>query len=343
MRRIVLLVFVAACLRAGAADAQQVYAGVLLEYLTGDADAAVAKLGTLDRGEILAGLKAFDTTRSRLVLPGAAALHTEAALRAQLEGVFGVNFHLQIATAIVEFGEHGKLKSNTPLAINPAYAAPVSNDFRTLWYCTVIGVLLNATRLKTADAYLNHALALVPANAEIRFLAGVEKEMRASPRTSGLSAGDRRDALKAAEAHYRFVLTARPDRLEARLRLGRILQQRHELTDARALLTPLTTVADNRIAYLALLFLGGIEDATRNPDAALAAYDAAVARMPTAQTARLAASELRHRKGDRHGAADAVPAAIGDGNAFDPWWAYIFGEYWRADMMLAALRKLRRA
>jgi tetratricopeptide (TPR) repeat protein len=194
-----------------------------------------------------------------------------------------------------------------------------------------------------AEGYLRHALTLFPENAEIRLLAGIGREMRASPRTSGLSSGDRRDALKAAEGHYRFVVTKQPDRLEARLRLGRVLQQRNELTEARALLTPLVTVADDRIAYLAQLFLGGIEDATRHPDAALAAYDRAAVRVPFAQTARLAASELRHRRGDRQAAADAVPAAAGAMNTFDPWWVYIFGEFWRADLLLDALRKLRRA
>jgi tetratricopeptide (TPR) repeat protein len=341
MRPIAALLLLAFCLRADAARAQQEYAGILLEYLTGDADAAVQKVQRLDREEILAGFNAFSTTRSRLVLSGAAALHTEAALRSRQDGTLYV-FHLDVATAIVEFGEAVKLKPNTSLSIKPSYAAPVSNDFRILWYCTVIEVLMDTTRLGRAEAYLVHALALFPANTEIQFLAGVGKEMRASPRTSGLSAGDRRDALKAAEAHYRFVLTARPDRLEARLRLGRILQQRNELTAARALLTPLATIGDDRTVYLALLFLGGIEDATRHPDAALAAYDTAAARLPTAQTARLAASELRHRRGERGAAADAIPAAAGDGNTFDPWWTYIFGEYWRADLLLDALRKMRR-
>ena len=352
MRRIVLLVFAAACLRADAAAAQQVYAGVLLQYLTGDADAAVAKVLALDRDEILAGLDAFNTTRSRPVLAGAAALHTEAALRVRLGVKRGPffdaevdlqTFQLQVATAIVEFGEHTRLKSNTPFSIAPAHAAPVSDDFRSLWYCAVVQVLQDSTKLSLAGKYLDRALALFPANAEIQILAGVGQEMRGSPRTWALSSGDRRDALKSAEAHYRRAVALNPDRLEARLRLGRILQQRAELTEVRALLAPLTGSKDDRIAYLAQLFMGGIEDATRHPDAALAAYDAAAARVPSAQTARLAASELRHRKGERQSAADAIPAAAGPDNGFDPWWVYIFGEFWRADVLLDAIRKLRRA
>jgi tetratricopeptide (TPR) repeat protein len=330
------------CVRADAALAQQAYAGVLLEYLTGDADAAVEKVRKLDRSEILAGLYAFNTTRSRMVLPGAAALHTEAALRQSLAGTPGTVFDLQIATALVEFGEGVKLKSNSQYSIKPVAAAPVSAEFRRLWYCAVIEVLLDNGKAQFADAYLGHAQALFPANAEIQLLAGISEEMRASPRISNLSAGDRRDESKRAEAHYRRVLAINPDRLEARLRLGRVLQQRNAMTEARAMLTPLVETPDARIAYLAQLFLGGIEDATGKADAAAALYDRAAALIPNAQTARLAASELRHRRGERQAAADAVPAAAGDANTFDPWWTYVFGEYWRRDLLLDALRKLRR-
>src|SRR5262252_1522731 len=103
MRRIGLLVLAAVCLRAGPAAAQQEYAGVLLEYLTGDSDAAVEKVRRLDRGEIQAGVEAFNRTGALQILPGAAALHTEAAFR--FPPAADSAFHLAIATAIVEFGE----------------------------------------------------------------------------------------------------------------------------------------------------------------------------------------------------------------------------------------------
>jgi len=341
MRRCGLLALAALCLCASRAQAQQAYAAVLLEYLTGDADAAVGKLRGLGRDEILAGVDAFNTTRSKVVLPGAAALHTEAALRVRQESADGL-FNIQVATAIVEFGEPGHLKSNTPLSIQPAYATPVTPEFRNLFYCAVINVLLAGGRLQMASGYLSHAIALSPANTEIQLLAGVGQEMRTSQRITGLSAGARRDALREAERHYRAVLAGQPGRLEARLRLGRVVQQRNELAEARTLLQPLAAAADDRIAYLGQLFLGGVEDGLQHPDLALAAYDAAAARVPLAQAARLAASELRHRRGDRRSAADAVPAAAGDANTYDPWWTYIFGEYWRNDLLLDALRKMRR-
>src|SRR5262249_4535165 len=123
MRRIALIALAAACLHAGRAEAQQVYAGVLLEYLTGDADAAVAKARSLDRAEILAVVTAFTPPGSRLVLTAAAALPPEAAFRPGFDGVLGT-FPLQVATAIVQFGERAGVKTNTPLSIRPVFAAP---------------------------------------------------------------------------------------------------------------------------------------------------------------------------------------------------------------------------
>jgi tetratricopeptide (TPR) repeat protein len=343
MRPFVALLLLGFSLRADIAWAQQEYAGVLLEYLTGDADAAILKGRRLDREEILAGVDAFNTTQSRLILRGAAALHTEAALRSLHDGTL-YTFHLDVAAAIVEFGEAaGKLKTNSSLSIKPRHAAPVPEEFRRLWYAVVINVLEDAGKLALASKYLSRALALYPQNGEIQLLAGVAQEMQASPRTASVGNGERREALQAAEKHYRAALAAQPDRLEARLRLGRVLQLRKQLEPARALFTPLVNVPDLRVAYLASLFLAGIEDASNNTAAALALYDRAAAVIPSAQTARLAASELRHRTGERHLAAEAVAAAAGDGNTFDPWWTYVFGEYWRADLLLDALRKLRRA
>ncbi len=333
----------AACLGAAPACAQDRYAAVLLQYLSADADTAISALLALDYAEINAGVAAFDTTRSRQILTGAAAMHTEAAIRGGASlASYPNSYHLQVATAIVEFGEPKTTKTNTAKVVHPRFAAPVSDDFRRLWYCTVITSLESGAQLSLAERYLGHALALYQGNAEIRLLAGVSEEMRASSRISGASTGDQRRALEEAEKHYRFVVAAAPDRLEARLRLGRVLQQRDKHAEARALLAPLTTAEDARIAYLASLFLGGIEDGDHHADAALALYDRAATRLPIAQTARLAASELRHRRGDHQAAADAIPSAAGADNSFDPWWTYVFGEYWRMDLLLSAVHGKRR-
>src|SRR5262249_14899868 len=155
--------------------------------------------------------------------------------------------------------------------------------------CTVITGLENLAQLKPANDYVRDALALYPDNGEIQLLAGVGDELLGSPRTSALTDSDRQRALHDAEQHFRAALAAQPDRMEARLRLGHVLQQRNGFTEARTTLQPLVDVSDGRIAYLALLFLGGVEDGDGHADAALAAYDRAAALLPTGQAARLAA------------------------------------------------------
>ena len=327
------------CLHAGAAQAQDAYAAVLLKYLSGNADQAVETLRRFSIGDIQSGIEAFETTRNRQILPAAAAMHTELAVRR--DGGFASLYHLQVATAIVEFGERRVGRSNATMTLSPQYAAPVPEEFRRLWYCTVITGLEGAGMVVMAGKYLTHARALYPDNAEIRLLAGIAEEMRASPRTATPSDGERRKALAAAEKDYRAVIAAEPTRLEARLRLGRVLSERGEWTEARAMLVPLLDTPEGRIAYLSALFLGQVEDALRHPEAAYASYQRAAAGLPMAQVARLAASELRHRAGDRVAAADALPAAVGAKNEFDPWWTYVFGEYWRADVLLTALRRLK--
>jgi tetratricopeptide (TPR) repeat protein len=340
MRRIA-AILLTAWLAPAAAHAQDQYAAVLLQYLSGDADAALAALQALPGLEVGAGLKAFDTTRARMILTGAAAMHTEAAFRRN--GSLASEYHLQVATAIVEFGESSGVKTNTPMTIHPRAAAPVSDEFRRLWYCAVIAGLENSVMLARTDKYLAHALKLYPSHPEIQMLAGTAEEMRASLRTSNASGGDRRHALDQAEKHFRAAVAIEPNRLEARLRLARVLVQRDRFDEARTLLTPLTTTTDDRIAYLASLFLGGIEDHDGHDDKALALYLDAVGRLPVAQAARLAASELLHRRGERRIAGDAIPAAAGDGNGFDPWWTYPFGEYWRVELLLNAVRAKRHA
>jgi hypothetical protein len=343
MRLTAAILVAAACLGATPACAQDRYAAVLLQYLTGDADAAIAALLALDATEIDAGVAAFDTTRSRQILTGAAAMHTEAAIRGGAHlASYPHSYHLQIATAIVEYGERHTTKSNTSKVIHPQFAVPVSDDFRRLWYCTVITGLETGANLPPAERYLAHAVALYQGSPEILLLAGITEEMRASSRISGASAGEQRKALEQAEKYYRGATAAAPDRLEARLRLGRVLNERDKDAEARTLLAPLTTVSDDRIAYLASLFLGGIEDHDHHADAALALYERAATEFPHAQTAQLAASELRHRRGDHQAAAEAVPMAAGADNAFDPWWTYVFGEYWRVDLLLNAVRGKRR-
>jgi tetratricopeptide (TPR) repeat protein len=189
---------------------------------------------------------------------------------------------------------------------------------------------------------LERARDLLPADAELLRLSGITDEVRASQRVLPIQPDDRQAALTRAEGHLRASLALAPDQSETKLRLGRVLQQRDSLPEARELLTSAARGDDPRQAYLASLFLGRLEDGAGEPARAADWYYKAAARMPSAQVARLAASELRYRAGDRRIAADDLRSAIGVRDADDPWWLYFYGEPWRVDPLLDALREMSR-
>jgi tetratricopeptide (TPR) repeat protein len=188
--------------------------------------------------------------------------------------------------------------------------------------------------------YFENARLLFPDDAEMLLLSGIAEEIFASPRLFSMSAGAHRNALERAEGYLREAVAIAPDRMEARLRLGRVLMQRGRIAEARDLLKSVTGVEDARLFYLAALFLGGLEDEAGHTPGAADWYTQAIARMPAAQAAGLASSELQHRAGERQKAAGTLDAAISEKNTDDPWWGYVFGEYWRTDLLLDALRKM---
>ena len=319
------------------------YAAIVETYHAGNADTAVLRLARLDYQGLEAGFNAFFLNPKPELVAAAAAAHTEAALRRPDLTTGEATRQLRLAASIVAVGEPPKLKRLGSVALKPSAVRPVTPEFRYLWYLTVISAMQTEGRVGTADAYLEHARILFPHDPEILLLSGIAEEMRASARLQGVSASDSRTALGHAEVYLRASLELAPDRLETRLRLGRVLHLRGHGAEARELLTAVSGVSNARLSYLASLFLGGLEDGAGDPAAAARSYARATATMPSAQASRLAASELLHRAGERQQAAQAIPSAVGAANSADPWWAYLFGEYWRVDPLVNALRKMSRS
>ena len=177
---------------------------------------------------------------------------------------------------------------------------------------------------------------------ELWLAAGVTEEMAwmmtHADDYHGFIAGD----LKVAESAYRKALTAQPDLVEARLRLGRVLTFRGDIDDALRELDALRSIDDAGFRYLAQLFAGdALERAGRAP-AAEQRYIAAFAALPEGQSARLALAHLRHAAGARAAAAEAATAAALDrrgGETVDPWFWYSRGLTWRAGRLLSSLRE----
>jgi tetratricopeptide (TPR) repeat protein len=318
------------------------YAAIVRAYRDGDADAAVARLVALDRQRLETDFRLFTKWASPGLAAAAAALHTEVALRPRVAiTVRMADVHLELAASIVEAGLPPTIPLLGPRMPKGSDLREMPQHFRRLWYLAVLTAMEQQGRLKVE--YFERARLLFPHDAEILLLSGIAEEVFASPRLLTLSAGARRNALERAEAYLRDAIAIAPDRMEARLRLGRVLAQRGRAAEARDLLTGVTGIEDARLPYLAALFLGGLEDEAGNTAGAAQWYAKATAGIPAAQAARLASSELQHRAGERQKAIDTLDSAIGEKNVDDPWWAYVFGEYWRTDLLLDALRKMSRS
>jgi tetratricopeptide (TPR) repeat protein len=315
------------------------YADILSEYQSGNQTLALQQLARLDSEALDAGFEALVTTLSPALGQAAAAMHTEAALRSPVPITpSAAAHHLDLATRLVEKGQPVKGKLTRPLPNSSLW--PVTAEFRRLWYITVITTLEGGGQLAPAMKYAAQARELYRDDADVLLLSGIAEEMRASPRTEGVQEGERRKSLERAEQFLRAAVKANPERLEAQLRLGRVLFLRHDAR-ARDVLLQVANAPDPRLRYLSALFLGAVYDAQQDAVSAQTWYAKAVAEMPRGQAAVLAASESRYRTGDVEGAASILAGAVRDPNAADPWWTYVFGDYWRARILLDAVRKGR--
>jgi Flp pilus assembly protein TadD len=137
------------------------------------------------------------------------------------------------------------------------------------------------------------------------------------PQFQRVAARDR--LLKEVEGRYRAVLAARPDEREARLRLGRVLQQRGD----REALANLEQVAkgEGEPKALALLFLGQWFDGAEAPKEALASYRQAFAAAPHSQAACMALAQAQLRGGDAAGARETIEKGLSVGG-LDPFLTY---------------------
>jgi hypothetical protein len=175
---------------------------------------------------------------------------------------------------------------------------------------------------------------------EIAVAEGCLEESAASPRAARRPFVS--EALGRSAEHYRRALSLDPAFAEARVRLGFVLFRLGRPEEAsRELERARQEARDARVAYLARLFAGMVhERAGRYQDAAAAYRDARRMGLEC-HVAAVALSHVFYRAGDRKAAAAIALEAGGfdDTRCEDPWWSYDYGQAYKVEDRMAALRR----
>jgi len=242
-------------------------------------------------------------------------------------------------------------------AVKPHVAdrpAPGRDEMVRQWYHATAAWMQHVEDHDTV--HLDHAREIFPTDPDILFLSGSQRETYAAPRIQSavrsavlpfgvsFALGSEHAELRQAEGFLRRALEIKPDHVEARLRLGRVLGLLGRHADAaRELRQALASVDEDVLRYYGELFLGAEEESLGHYDAAFDAYQRAAALYPTAQSPWLALSSLGHRRGDRAAALRALqqlfdlPSTVLDRD--DPWWTYHAEQGRNVDELLEALRR----
>jgi tetratricopeptide (TPR) repeat protein len=288
------------------------------------------------------------------VLPAAAVLHLETGrdLLQKEDDERGVG-HLMAARSIVDGDWWMTVPDRVPDRL--AHYDRVRHDI----YLAIIFALQEYHQFEALLPHLERAREKFPKDAHIRLALGTLDELRATaivlrqiepPKKQNPSASwrrqQRRDYLDKAAGHFRDALKIDGTLTEARVRLGRVLEERGKLPEARRELEAAVATAGAArppavVHYFGSLFLGEVLEAQGDAAGALARYQETVKQWPGCQSAHVALSRAFEAKGDGQAAVDALEPlwrAEAERKCVDPWWLYGEGQSWRMRGLVEELR-----
>lgn len=353
------------------------YLDLVEHYRAGDYEVAVKGLAALREGrsadraiealERLAGPAASREPRSletssasqlataniwAVAFPAAAALHLETGFALLKAGEFAAGRdHLHIAQQLVDDQRFASVMK----------VRPELHDAQERFRRDIsIGVLWTLQTDRNLDRLLQHLERLrgvYPRDGDVALALGMFEEYQSSstvirslrPPTAVMASGPYRQnaqqaRLKSAEKYYRDALKFDASLVEARVRLGRVLQQRGMLAEARTELEAVFGQQDAEPAqrYLASMFLVDVLDAQGQTAASLTRARDLTTRYPECQSAHLALSRALEARGQRVQARAALwPLWKGETARVcaDPWWSYYMGQAWRIPALFVSLRE----
>jgi VWFA-related protein len=213
-----------------------------------------------------------------------------------------------------------------------------ADAFECLWFLTESAALEGLFLPDNALLFIPRALQRCPTSPRLRLAYAFVSEQQWL--RGGLTPDQEREVVQRYEEAMKFPETEP----EARVRAARFLYGLGTFDRALAVLdggaAPST---DKEVQYFSQLIRGQILRALGRSDDAVAAFRAALATWPGAQSARVALMTLHVNRGEREEAAKLAEATqTASENEFDPWWTYWLGDFRTYPAMLDKLRELGR-
>ena len=226
---------------------------------------------------------------------------------------------------------------------------PLEGDvFERYWYFALLTMLEGAVRPVMTQAFVERALERFPN--EPRFIlsraiaADLAWSTGAARAEGATEPGPSLDAARVRQ-YYEDAIGRPTVGTEARVRYAHFLlrSQAPDLALTQLIDAESTPTGDLHLRYLHALFKGHALEALERREEAAAAYRAALAILPAAQSARVALMNTSLLLGDRTGAEALAEAIQTDrGGAVDPWWMYWQGQYRLHGTAMARVREMSR-
>ena len=274
-------------------------------------------------------------------------------------------FVLELSLAALASGERGVALSVRDLLNKHRLLVrdPLGPDsFEKLWLWTAVAIFESVNAQAVSENFVTSALARFPDEPRLllakaflldrqqpfawgpasrndlfipQFSGGQLNEVRIST-PSGLS----NDHVRDVSAAYDAAMVSADTAAEARIRKSLLLFRAGRPQEALALLESAgARTQDLALRYFSNLFRGRVQTALGSAGDAAAAYEAALALAPLAQSPRVALMALALYRGDREAAAAMAEQIQKAGpDAWDPWWNYWQGDY---RLVTGALSRMR--
>jgi tetratricopeptide (TPR) repeat protein len=326
------------------------YRSILEVYRAGNSKDALAALEKLDSAEVELALRTLvKVENDRVIVEGGPRIWLQTAAVVQLEQSL-IRGPLTFVMQGRGPGRDLAWKAVTPLYDPPRGHRPegpgTDHAFLRAWFHYVVPHETSRGRWVSALQLFKEGEGQLGEDAELLLAAAATHELAWRAEHDEEHEVQMHGDLPAAETMLRRATEIDPALDEARVRLGRVQAKRGESQAALETLSRLQAPkTEAGFVYLARLFEGEIHEGLQQYDRAEAAYRAANAALPSAESAQIALAHLLHQMGRRDEALERVNALATGASTDarnDPWLLYLAGESWRQPNYLDALRAIVR-